>query len=382
MLILDAHLDLALNALEWNRDLTLPLAQIRQQEASLQDKPGRGRGTVSLPEMRAAKVGLCVATQLARVELNAWSPLLGWRSQAQAWAMTQGQMAWYDAMDEAGEMRRICTAQDLNEHLHLWRQALQHDDGRHLELPVGYLLSLEGADSLLSLDHLHIAHAQGLRALGPAHYGPGVYAQGTDASGHLEAKGRELLREASDLGMILDVTHLCDEAFWDALELYEGPLWASHHNCRALVPHNRQLSDEMIAALAARDAVIGVACDAWMLSKDWIRGKSSPQSAGVTLQTVADHIDHLCQVAGSSRHVGIGSDLDGCFGTEQTPADLDTIGDLARLAPILHSRGYSAKDIEGILHGNFLRAIESALRVEAPATSHLLPFPPQTSQVP
>jgi membrane dipeptidase len=370
MLILDAHLDLALNALEWNRDLTLPLEQIRRQEAGLSDKPGRGRGTVSLPEMREAGVGLCVATLLARVELNAWSPLQGWRSQAQAWATIQGQLAWYNAMEEAHHMRRITSPEDLREHVQLWQTALESNNQSHL--PIGYLLSLEGADSLLSLDHLHIVYGQGLRALGPAHYGPGIYANGTDASGRLSPKGRALLQEASDLGILLDVTHLCDDAFWDALDLYEGPLWASHHNCRALVPHNRQISDEMICALAQRDAVIGVACDAWMLSKNWVRGKSTPQSAQVFLSTLVEHIDHLCQIAGSSRHVGIGSDLDGCFGTEQTPADLQSIRDLQKLRPLLASRGYSEEDIQGILHGNFLRAIESALEPDsAPQPRHL-----------
>ena len=161
--------------------------------------------------------------------------------------------------------------------------------------------------------------------------------------------------------MILDATHLCDDAFWQALDLYEGPIWASHHNCRALVPHNRQLSDEMILGLANRGAVIGAAFDAWMLHPGWVRGQTTPQSSGVTLETIIDHIDHVCQLTGSARHVGIGSDLDGCFGTEQTPADLNSIFDLTRLPELLAKRGFDSSAISGVMLENFLRVLGSAL---------------------
>lgn len=361
MLIFDAHLDLALNAVEWNRDLTRPLEEVRAQEAYLQDKVDRGRGTVTLPQMRAAGVGLCMATQLARVEMKGWSPLLAWRSPAQAWASTQAQLAWYQCMHEAGEMFQIRTRPELQLHVARWSRALELRDGSHRELPVGFVLSLEGADSLVTLEHLHRAYAAGLRAIGPAHYGAGVYANGTDATGKLNARGVDLLREAGRLGMILDMTHLCDDAFWQALDLYEGPLWASHHNCRALVPHNRQLSDEMIRALVDRGAVIGLALDAWMIVSGWERGKSQPKQMGVTLKSALQHLDHVCQIAGSARHVGIGSDLDGCFGTEQTPADVDSIADLTRIPALLRERGFCDADVQGVMRENFLRILRAAL---------------------
>ena len=352
MLIFDAHLDLALNAIEWNRDLTLPIDRIRDRESSLRDKPGRGAGTVCLPEMRGAGIGLCVATQLARIDLGA-SPVFGWNSQAQAWAMTQAQLAWYRAMEEAGEMVQIRNRADLETHLARWTDA-------PLTTPIGYILSLEGADSLITLAHLERSYAQGLWAIGPAHYGPGVYAFGTDSTGSFNARGRDLLKEIACLGMILDVTHLSDECFWEALDLFPGPLWASHHNCRALVPHQRQLSDEQIHALISRGSVIGAAFDAWMLVPGWERGKTTPQSSGVTLAHIADHIDHICQLAGNALHCGIGSDLDGAFGREQTPADLDTIADLPRIADILATRGCTAADLENIAYGNFLRVLREA----------------------
>jgi membrane dipeptidase len=360
-LIFDAHLDLALNAIEWNRDLTRPLAEIRQHEAHLRDKPDRGRGTVCLPEMRRGRVGVCVATQLARVEHDAFSPILGWRSPAQGWAMTQAQLAWYRAMEEAGEMLEIRDAAALDAHLARWLAA-GDDPAATEKLPVGYIRSLEGADSLITIEHLERAHADGLRAIGPAHYGPGVYAQGTSTEGPFPARGLELLRRADELGMILDITHLSDECFWQALKIYRGPMWASHHNARSLVPHQRQLADDMFGALVERGAVVGVALDAWMIVPGWERRKTTPQSADLRLEKLVEHIDHYCQLAGNARHVGLGSDLDGTFGTEQTPRDVESIADLQKLPELLRARGYAAGDVDGIMNGNFLRFLRGALK--------------------
>ena len=353
MLILDAHLDLAMNAMEWNRDLTQKLEWIRESENGLQDKPGRANGTVTFSEMRAGNIGLCVATLIARYS-KPENPLPGWNSPEQAWAHTQGQLAWYKAMEAQGELVQIHDKQGLEHHLSEWQK---QTTGKY---PIGYILSLEGADSIISPKHLEQAYEQGLRALGPAHYGPGTYAQGTNATGGLGHLGKELLKEMEAFNMILDVTHLCDESFWEALEVFNGPVWSSHSNCRALVPHNRQLSDEQIKELIQREAVLGVALDAWMLIPDWKKGISMPKETGVSLHHMADHIDHICQIAGNSLHVGIGTDLDGGFGREQGPHDLDTIADLKGLPQILEKRGYSKTDILNILHQNFLRFIQSA----------------------
>jgi membrane dipeptidase len=355
MLIADAHLDLAMNALEWNRDLTRPIEEIRERESTLTDKPDRGRGTVSFPEMRRGGIGLCVATQIARY-VAPGNPLAGWHSPEQAWAMTQGQLAWYRAMEEKGELTQIVDLKGLESHLYTCR------DGVPASAPIGYVLSLEGADSIVTLRHLERAYAQGLRAVGPAHYGPGVYAQGTNASGVMGPPGHELLREMEQLGIILDVTHLCDESFRDALDHFHGPVWASHSNSRTLVAHNRQFSDDQIRELIGRGAVISVAFDAWMLVPGWERGKTTPESAGVTLQSVVQHIDHICQIAGDARHCGIGSDLDGGFGAEQCPADVHTIADLSKLPDMLSARGYSSEDVRDIAYGNLVRFLRNAWR--------------------
>jgi membrane dipeptidase len=348
-LIFDAHLDLSMNAMEWNRDFTQPLPAIRNREKGMTDKPDRGKGTISFEEMRKGHVGICAATMIAHyVSTN--NPLPGWHSPEQAWAQTQGQLAWYRTMEDKGEMAQISNKDELQKHLTLWENAEATD-----HLPIGYILSLEGADSIIDMSYLEKAYQNGLRALGPAHYGPGVYAYGTDSAGSMGQKGQELLKKMEELNIILDVTHLCDESFWEALDHFNGPMWASHNNCRALVPNNRQFSDKQIKTLIERDAVIGAAFDAWMLMPGWERGKTTPQETGVSLKNVVDHIDHVCQLAGNTLHSAIGTDLDGGFGREQCPTDLETIADLQKIPTLLKQRGYTAEDIENIMYKNWVK---------------------------
>ena len=151
---------------------------------------------------------------------------------------------------------------------------------------------------------------------------------------------------------------MCDISFWETLEVYNGPLWASHNNCRKFVDHNRQYSDEHIIELISRNAVIGVPLDAWMMAPNWIRGDSTPDKMGVTLDLMIENIDHICQLAGNASHVGIGSDLDGAFGKEQTPHDLDTIADLQKVPIMLSKKGYSDQDIEKIMSLNFVEFLK------------------------
>ncbi len=351
MLIFDAHLDLSMNAMEWNRDLRWTVEEIRSSETGMDDKPDRGKGTVSFDAMRKGNIGICVATQIARY-VKRGSSLPGWHSPEQAWAQTQGQLEWYKSMEKAGVLKQITNAADLKNHLDRW-ETMQ-------DYPIGYILSLEGADSLVTIGHLERSYKQGLRAVGPAHYGPGTYAQGTDASGGLGRKGRELLKEIERLNIILDATHLCDESFWEAMDHFHGRVRASHNNCRALVDHNRQFSDEQISELISRGAVIGAALDAWMMVPDWVRGESTPESKNVNLEIVVDNIDHVCQLAGNSRHAALGTDLDGAFGKEQTPYDLNTIADLQKIIPLLEARGYKHEDIGNIMHQNWIRFLMEA----------------------
>ncbi len=357
MLIIDAHLDLAWNALQWNRDLLCPVLTTRTRENQM---PGMGRaqGTVALPELRRGRVALCFATVLTRSTGSA-VPHLDFPAPNQCYGIAQGQLAYYRALEREEHIRIITNLAGLDAHMANWaaweatNEALTGNTP-----PPGFVLSMESADSILSPDQLPEWWAAGLRIIGPAHYGPGRYAGGTSTELGLTPLGEALLAEMDRLGMLLDLTHFSDRGFWQALERFNGPVLASHNNCRTLVPHQRQFSDEQLQAIIEREGVIGAAFDAWMLQPGWIIGHSTNEQ--VTLANVVEHIDYICQLAGSSRHAAIGTDLDGGYGREQSPRDLDTIADLQQLPALLAERGYNKDDIAAIMHGNWLRLLRRA----------------------
>lgn len=354
MIVFDAHLDLAWNAIDWNRDLRLSCDQIRkiESDAGLTDK-GRCCNTVSFPDLRRGKVVIFIATLLPRLlRIGAMPAIQRYSSMSAAYAAGYGQLAYYRGMEQEGHLRRILNAKDLDAHLQEWKK-----DENSRTLPLGYILSMEGADCILRPDQVQEWFDAGLRIVGPAHYGVSPYAHGTATEGGLFQQGPALLREMERVGMILDVTHLADQSFDEALDVYGGPLLASHHNNRTLVPNQRQLTDEQTKRIIARGAVIGHALDIWMMHPDYVRGVTK---VDIPLERICDHIDRVCQLAGNARHAAIGTDLDGGFGREQSPYDLDTIADLQRIPAMLGKRGYSAADIEGIMHGNWVRFFHEA----------------------
>jgi membrane dipeptidase len=358
MLIIDAHLDLSWNALQWGRDLLQSVNTIRTLEGAAVGK-GRGVGTVALPELRRGRVAISVATLIAR-STGRPVPHLDYPTPIQAYGVAQGQLAYYRALEHVGAIRILTNLDALNQHMADWqRWETQGASGE--TPPLGFVISMEGADPIMEPGQLAEWHAAGLRLLGITHYGPGRYAGGTGTELGLTALGPPLLREMDRLGVLLDLTHCSDESFWQALDHYGGPVLASHNNCRALVVHQRQFSDDQLRAIIARDGVIGAALDTWMLKPGWVIGERfDPANPSVTLNDVVDHIDHVCQLAGSSRHAAIGSDLDGGFGREQSPRDLDTIADLQKIAQLLEKRGYAAADIAAIMHGNWVRLLQSS----------------------
>jgi membrane dipeptidase len=362
MFTIDAHLDLATNAISYNRDLTKSVHEIRSREIflSLKDFPDRGNGTVALPELRKGNIGLVVATIISRFSgggkpISSLS-LPGWHSPEQAYAFGQAQLAWYKAMEYNGEMVQINTLKTLDAHLNLWQDETIPNDSK----PIGYILSLEGADSIIDFNFLEKYYQNGLRAIGPAHFGPGRYAPGTHSDGSgLTKIGKDLLLEMDKLNIILDVTHLTDKGFYEAMDLFKGTVWASHQNCRAIIHGERQFSDEQIKIIIERGGVIGGALDAWMLYENY-KFKDNPKELGINLEKLVNHFDHICQLAGNTKHIGFGTDLDGLFGKEQSPYDLDTIADVCKFENILTKRGYKQTDIENIFHKNWLRIIRDA----------------------
>lgn len=367
--IIDAHLDIAWNALSFDRDQLLDLAEMRRRELGMSG-PQRARCTVSIPEMRRAQVRVCLPTLLCRARPEGLpetgasvsevanrnrGPVilredLDYANQTIACAMAQGQLAYYRLLEEQGHLRLIRWREDLER---IWT-----DDGA----PLGGILSMEGCDPIIEPGQAAWWYEQGLRTACLAHYGPSAYAMGTGGDGPLTAKGRELLHEFERLGLLLDLVHTADTALEQALAEYGGPVFISHGNCRALVPNDRQITDEQLRWISDRGGVVGVVLDEWMLVPGYVRGDPTRQRA--TLEDLANHIDHICETTGSARHVAIGSDLDGGFGTEQTPIDLASIADLQKLEDILARRGYSDDSILGIFSGNWYRFFAESLMSE------------------
>jgi len=351
MLIFDAHLDLAMNALDWNRDLRMAVADIRVQERLHQmTELGRQTNTVSFPELRAAQVGLGVATLIARQE-QAINHSFGYTTPEACYASAMGHWAYYQAMERGGWMRMIRTKSDLAAHLAAYRG----DPGK---TPFGYIISMECADAVLRPETIREWHQLGLRAIGITHYGTNRYGGGTRSEVGLALEAIPLLEEIESLGIALDLTHLSDQAFWQVADRFGGRVLASHQNARKFCDWQRQFSDEQFHFLLKRGGVVGMALDAIMLQPGWVRGETKPT---VTLAAVADNIDHICQLAGNASQVGIGSDLDGGFGYEQTPTDVNTIADLQKLPELLSRRGYSTDDIAAVMHGNWLRFFSEVL---------------------
>jgi len=351
MLIFDAHLDIAWNALEWNRNLELECSQIREHEKHYPEIVP-GDCTVSYPALKAGRIGLGIYTLLPRLHRKE-KALTFYQSRESAHAAALGQLGYYRAMCRKGVLREIADKATLKAHYDLWQAAIAKKPSDLSNDPaLGFILSMEGAPPIQYPEQVQQWFDWGLRIVGPAHYGPNEYCHGTGSQGPLTADGRKLLREMDRVGMLLDATHLADESFWEALDIYHGPVLASHHNCRSLVPGDRQLTDEQIKALIARGAVIGAAFDSWMIVPGFKKYVTKPDE--VSMSHIVDHIDHICQLAGNANHCGMGTDLDGGFGREQSPGDLDTIADVRKMAELLEGRGYSKADIEKIMSRNFV----------------------------
>jgi len=351
VLLVDAHLDLAMNALNWDRNLDLTVEQIREMEAGMIPEKGRACGTVAFPEMRKGEVGLSIVTVVAR---TAWSgsPATGAACQEISYAKAQGQLAYYRCLESQGKIRMISTKSELQGHLGNW----QADPDT---TPLGMVLSMEGADPIVSPGQMQSWWQDGLRIVGLSHYGFSAYAHGTDTVGGLRGEAKALLKEMEQLGAVLDTTHLADLAFLEATDAFGGRIMASHQNSRTLVDGVRQFTDEQLKRVIERDGVIGAALDAWMLYPGWIKGETQPEVVG--FDAVADQIDYVCQLAGNCKHAAIGSDLDGGYGTEQCPRDLDTIVDLQKVAGLLVDRGYADEDVRAIMHGNWIHFLREVL---------------------
>ncbi|TWU11151.1 Membrane dipeptidase (Peptidase family M19) [Novipirellula galeiformis] len=347
MLLFDAHLDLALNGVDLNRDFRQAVDDIRVQErvAGMDGILGRCKNTLSFPELRDAGVAVCLTTLLARLEPNVGHDF-GHITAEACYAYAHAHLAYYRAMERSGWMRMIKTKSELREH---WQKYSAQPDSE----PLGFILAMEGADPLLTPGTIDEFYEHGLRAIGLTHYGGNRYGGGTRSENGLALDAVDLLSHIERLGMTVDMTHLSDKSFWQVAERFGGRIHASHQNSRRISNWQRQFSDDQYRLVIQRGGVIGIAFDAIMMQHGYTQGKSEPVA---TIDAAIENIDIVCQLAGNADHVGIGTDLDGGFGYEQTPTDLNRYTDLPpALLAGMSDRGYSQADIEKIMHGNWMR---------------------------
>ena len=279
--------------------------------------------------MRRGQVAVCLATVMGRVPYGssiaahaAVSIFRGTRSVC----LRAGHLAYYRILCERGDMRCLSNASNSNNTGRLSRRL-----PRSVDQPIGIIIAMEGAIRSVNRNRRNFGTGRLARAE-PRALRISRICERHGGRRAVDGGGRELLERVSRLGMVLDMTHLCDQSFWQAMDHFDGPLLASHQNCRSSVPGQRQFSDEQIGRLTDRGGIVGIAFDAWMMYPGWELGTT--QRDVVSIDAAIDHIDHICQLAGNDQHVAIGSDLDGGFGTEQTPTGLDTIADLQKLAPL------------------------------------------------
>ena len=345
--IVDGHLDLAENVTLFGRDLTASVEEIRAHERRTSEQ-----ATVSLPEMRRGGVAVALATvtpgflvEDVGEDFEPRSALYSTPEQAEAQALQQ--IALYRRWESEGRVRLLLSSADLDRHLDLWRAD---------RLP-GLVLLMEGADPIVRVADLGDWWRRGLRIIGltfgDTRYGTGV-AGGSPAPkpGGLTDAGVEMLSEMAALGFSWDVSHLTEEGIRQGLELGTPRVCASHANARALTPTNRHLSDPVIEAIAARGGVIGVVLYNRFLEPAWRRDGA----IAVTVKHhVRRHIDHIAGIAGWSA-VGIGSDLDGGLGLEESPQEIETIADLRTIGSVVPEQVRDA-----VLGENWLRFLRSAL---------------------
>jgi len=359
-LIVDSHQDLAWNILSFGRDYMRSVHETRQLEKGSLTVARNGDTLLGWPDYQKGEVVIIFVTLFSTPARWAydWETYI-YKEPKEAQRQYRQQMdLYYRLADEHPEaFRFIRSASDLDEVLASHQKA----DSNGESYPVGLLPLMEGADCILDFGELEEWWYMGLRFIGPAWAGT-RFCGGTKEPGPLTVDGRRLLATMADLGFTLDLSHMDEQAVLEALDTYPGQLVATHANCLALMPEyefNRLLSDRAIYGILERDGIIGVVPFNTFLKDGWLIGKSDREE--VSLEKLVDHIDHICQLAGDARHVGIGSDFDGGFGWQSTPREIDTIADLQKLVPLLSSRGYSEGDVAAILGENWINQLNRSL---------------------
>jgi membrane dipeptidase len=359
-LIVDSHQDLAWNILSFGRDYLRSAHETRRLENGNLTVECNGDTLLGWPDYQQGQVAVIFATLFSTPArwAYAWETYF-YKDPKEADKQYRQQMDLYHRLtdEQPDKFRFIRSASDLDEVLASQRKSDSNGRG----YPVGLLPLMEGADCILEFGQLEEWWDMGLRLIGPAWAGT-RFCGGTKEPGPLTADGRKLLAVMADLGFTLDLSHMDEAAVLEAIDIYPGQVVVTHANCLALMPghqYNRMLSDRVINGVLERDGMIGVIPFNTFLKDGWLIANDDREE--VSLEKLVDHIDHICQLAGDARHVGIGTDFDGGFGWQSTPKELDTIADLQKLVPLLLARGYSEGDAAAILGGNWINQLHRSL---------------------
>ena len=355
-LIIDAHQDLAWNIKTFGRDYSQSAHETRQRENGNFAAKNNGDSLLGWPEFQKGRVAIVFATLFAapiRAKESDWDPV--YADAGQAHRLYKEQLDIYDRLFEQhpDKFCRLRSTRELVSVIEKWTQTDQPS-------PTGLVMLMEGAEGIREIDELDDWWERGVRIIGPA-WLSNRYCGGTREPGPLTREGRSLLAGMAERGFILDISHMAWESAPEALDTYEGPIIASHANPIKMVKNgtaNRFLTDEVIDRLIERNGVIGIVPFNRFLNQQW---KNSDPRGECSLEMVADHIDYICQRAGSARHVGFGTDFDGGFGLQQVPPEIDTIADLQKMVPLLSARGYTDNDIRFIFGENWQTQLQKSL---------------------
>jgi membrane dipeptidase len=360
MLIVDAHQDLAWNILTFGRDYTRSAEETRRLEEGTQAPTHNGDSLLGWPDYQRGQVAVVFATLFAapiRHKLGDWDTLT-YTNPDQAYTSYSAQLDAYHRLvdDHPDKFRLVQTLPDLEDVLAHWHQT---ENGDH---PVGQVILMEGAEGVRQPPELEDWWARGVRIIGPAWAGT-RFCGGTREPGPLTPEGFALLEVMADFGFTLDLTHMDEKAVLQALDVYPGAIIATHSNPLAMLKgadSNRFLSNRVLRGLIERKGVVGIPPYNRFLQWGWT---PSDGREAITLNLVIDHIDYVCQLAGSAGHVGIGSDFDGGFGLQSVPTEIDTIADLQKLVPLIREKGYTEEDIAAILGNNWLSILRQTLPI-------------------
>lgn len=358
-LIVDAHADIAYNMLEYGRDYMRTIQETRQLESQTNTVKDNGDTLISWGEYQRGQVGIIFSTLFAapiRSRIHGHEKQI-YKNFDEAHKLYKTQLDMYHRLTDSipDKFRIIASKNDLN-------LVLDHWSSSSPEHPVGMVILMEGAEAIRDLSELEEWHNLGVRLIGPAWIGT-RYCGGWKEPGPLTGDGKKLLSAMTDFNFVLDLSHMDERAAIEALDIYEGSIVGTHANCSALMPNantNRHFTDRIIEGIIEHDGVIGIVPFNTYLKVGWSRDKNHLREE-VPLQVVVNHIDHVCQIAGNSKHVGIGSDFDGGFGLQSVPPEIDTVADLQKLAPLLSKRGYNQTDIENILGNNWITRLKRDL---------------------